>query len=126
MTAFFFFVCSYFLADLPQKDFSDEAFCRYYIVLRKWEQTRKSDVRPFMEKIMYVRFKRPEDCIKNDEAIQTILGIRCLDSMAIFSLITDNNDVIRDAYFHYIKNKAIREYESDGSLIINSDEENAV
>lgn len=75
---------------------------------------------------MYRRMKRPEDCMKNDESIQTILGIRCLDSVAIFSLITDNNDVTRDAYFHYVKNKAIREYESDSSLIINSDEENEV
>lgn len=64
--------------------------------------------------------------MKNDESIQTILGIRCLDSMAIFSLITDNSDVTKEAYFHYVKNKAIREYESDSSLVINSDEESGV
>lgn len=75
-----------------------------------------------MENIMYLRMRRPEDCIKNDESIQTILGIRCLDSVAIFSLITDNSDLSKDAYFHYISSRGEREYESDSSLIINSDD----
>lgn len=115
------------MVDLPQKDYSEEAFCRYFLAIKRWQQVRNPDMHTVMEKIMYLRMNRSADCIKNDETIKTILGIRCLDSVAIFSLIADSTDVSKDAYFNYIRrNKGVREYESDSSLIINSDDECAV
>lgn len=71
---------------------------------------------------MYCRLRRSEDCMKNDESIQNILGIRQLDPAAIFSLVTDGGDAAREAYFRHMRSQGVNEYESD-SLIINSDDE---
>lgn len=112
------------MINLPQKDYSDEAFCRYFLALKRWQQIREISAHVPMENVMYTRMHRSNNCIKNDETIQTILGIRCLDSVAIFSLITDSIDVSKTAYFNYIRqNKSgVGAYESDCSLKISSDE----
>ncbi|XP_008190925.2 uncharacterized protein LOC103312333 isoform X1 [Tribolium castaneum] len=95
----------HFLINVPALNLCDESFCRNYIVFQKWKKIQKFDDWKHMDEILYKRFKRTPESIKNNELLRQILMPACESTVEIvLSLFRSFRDV-SDAYFKHVMAK---------------------
>ncbi|XP_044270456.1 uncharacterized protein LOC123015070 isoform X2 [Tribolium madens] len=95
----------HFLIKVPALNLCDESFCRNYIVFQKWKKIQKIEEWKHMDDLLYKRFKRTPESIKNNETLRQILMPASESTVEIVLNLFRSFRDVSDAYFEHVTAK---------------------